>query len=118
MKRLLFRKRMDSKKRIKVLIFGQKFEDSESKTRVRKTFSYKVHRVKELTPEEKAQEIVVRKEFDTKKGIEKLNFKVKGYYYITHERVLFKVNFRHTLSIKIEWNLKNFSPKKSEILTK
>ncbi len=117
MKRLLFRKRMDAKKQIKVLCFGQKFEDSESKSQVRKNFSYKLHKSTDLTQQEEAPEVFIRKAFDSKNGIEKFNFQVKGYYYITHKRVLFKVHFRHTLNIKVQWKSKAFSPKKSEILT-
>lgn len=117
MKRLMFRKRMDAKKRIKVLSFGQKFEDAESKTHVKKNFSYKLFKSSDLTPEQDAPEVNIRKAFDTKNAMEKFNFQVKGHYYVTHNRVLYKVFFRHTLNIKVEWKNKAFSPKKSEILT-
>ncbi len=117
MKKLLFRKRMDSKKRIKVLSFGQKFEDSDSKTQVKKNFSYKLYKSTDLTPQEEAPQIYIRKAFDTKLSMEKFNFQVKGHYYITHKRVLYKVYFRHTLNIKVQWKSKIFSPEKSEILT-
>lgn len=117
MKRLLFRKRMDAKKRIKVLSFGQRFEDATSKTQVKKNFSYKLFKSEDLTPQQEAPQIFIRKSFDTKRAMEKFHFRVKGYYYITHNRVLFKVYFRHTLKIKVQWKSKAFSPKKSEILT-
>ncbi len=108
---------MDSKKRIKVLSFGQKFEDKDSKTEVKKNFSYKLYKSEDLTPQQGDPEIFIRKSFDSKNAMEKFNFQVKGYYYITHNRMLLKVYFRHTLNIKVQWKSKAFSPKKSEILT-
>ena len=117
MKKVLFRKRINLKKRIKTFSIYSRTEDHECKTQVRKGFAYAVDWAKEDKPESKPPLIFIRKSFDTKKGIEAFSFHVKGYFYVTHKRELMRVRFHHTLDIEIKWKVKDFSPKKSASLT-
>jgi len=118
MKRVLYRKRMNLKKRLKTFSIYSRTEDHECKTQVRKGFAYAVDWAKEdPAPESKAPLIFIRKVFDTKKGIETFSFHVKGYFYVNYNRELMRVRFNHTLDIEIRWKAKHFSPKKSVSLT-
>ena len=118
MKRVLFRKRINLKKRVKTFSIYSKTEDQECKTQVRKGFSYAVDWAKEdRPPEPKAPLIFIKKSFNTKKRVETFSFHVKGYFYVNYNRELMRVRFSHTLDIEIQWKAKYFSPKKSVSLT-
>lgn len=117
MKKVEFKKRNNPKKGIKRLSIIQKTNDRECSTTVQKSFLYHVVKAEKEEANVEAPEIYIRKTFDTKKGIERFDFKVKGHFYMTHNRWFLKVNFHHKLNINIVWK-KNFSPKKSAVLTK
>jgi hypothetical protein len=117
MKRLLFRKHASAQNGLKNITLMTRNEDAESKTRVYKNFSYKVTVCDEQDQEPEAPQIFIKKSFDSKRSIEKFSFQVKGWFYTIQKRVLFKVEFEHTLCIKILWKVKIFSPKKSVMLT-
>lgn len=117
MKKVLFKRHNDKDNKIKNIAVLTKNEDKESKTEVYKSFMYKVTAVSDDAVEQIAPQVFIKKELDTKKNIEKFNFRVKGCFYITYDRKLVKVNFVHTLNILINWKKKIFSPKKSEVLT-
>ena len=117
MKKVLFRKRINLKKRIKTFSIYSKTEDQECKTQVRKGFAYTVDWAKEDNPVSKPPLIFIRKSFDTQKKVETFAFHVKGYFYIRYKRELMRVRFCHTLDIEIQWKVKDFSPKKSVSLT-
>ncbi len=117
MKKVLFRKRINLKKRIKTFSIYTKTEDRECKTQVRKGFTYAADWAKNDKPVSKPPLVFIRKSFDTKKKTETFSFHVKGYFYVTYKRELIRVRFHHTLDIEIKWKVKHFSPKKSVSLT-
>jgi len=117
MKDVLFESQIDLEKCRKNFSVYSKTEDKASETQVYKSFTYVVNRVEDVTPVAKAPIVFIRKSLDTKKGIEKFGFHVKGYFLVNHEDAMMKVLFHHTLDIKIKWKAKDFSPKKSESLT-
>ena len=117
MKILQLKKRTDLKRRVKVYSITQKTEDKECVTRVHKSFVYNLSNTAKISPEIEKPQVFVEKSLNTKRGIEKFNFRVKGYFYITHNRILLRVDFKHSLMIHMAWKNKIFSPKKSEILT-
>ncbi len=117
MKKVLFKSRIDLEKKKKNFSIYSKTEDQQCKTDVRKSFTYVVNRARETAPLSRAPLVFIRKGCDTKKGTESFSFHVKGCFHVTHEDVLMKVLFHHTLDIQIKWKVKNFSPKKSESLT-
>lgn len=92
--------------------------DKDSSTQIVKTFTYYASKAKGDSLNIESPEIFVTKSFDTKKRVEKFNFVVKGFFYMTQERGVAKVSFKHTLDINIQWKSKIFSPKKSVVLTK
>jgi len=116
MKTILYKRRCRPKRGIKSLIIRSNSEDKESKTQVRKSFTYNVSKSNEVKPRVEAPEIHITKAVDTKRRVEDFKFSVKGFFYMTHQRQKFKVEFHHVLRIKITWK-KDFSPKKSEVLT-
>ena len=118
MKNIIFKKNIDAEDKTKSLSVIQKFEDKECQTEIQKSFRYAVSGAEINAPPACEPQIYIIKSFDSKKKIEMFNFQVKGSFYITHSRLLWKVEFNHTLDIKIHWKEKIFSPKKSEVLTK
>ena len=116
MKKVLFRKRMNLKKRIKTFSIYSRSEDQECKTQVKKGFAYAVDRAKETRPVSKPPLIFIRKSFDTKKAIETFSFHVKGYFFVTYKRELIRVRFYHTLEIEIKWKAGHLLSKKTESL--
>ena len=117
MKEVLFRKSLKPVKRIKSMAIGSVNEDKDSKTRIRKSFVYHVTPAQEAEKTVAAPQIYITKIFDSKSRVEKFHMIVKGSFYMTHNRFLVKVQFRHTLHIQIDWKTKIFSPKKSVALT-
>jgi len=113
----MFKKVNDPDKGRKSLTIRHRTMDKDSVTIVKKTFTYVVQEVKEMKQKIAAPQVNIIKVFDTKKNIEKFSFKVKGYFYLTHKNILFKICFKHDLKIQIEWKSKVFSPKKSVALT-
>jgi hypothetical protein len=113
MREVLYEKQLDPKKRVKIFTIDSESEDKKSKTKIRKSFKYKVDRAGGAKPRTKAPLVFIRKYFDTKRNIESFSFHVKGFFFITQEEELMKVWFNHTLDIMIRWKAKNFSPSKS-----
>ena len=117
MKDVLFESQIDLEKCRKNFSICSKTENKDSKTQVQKSFTYVVDRVEEAAPAAKAPIVFIRKSFDAKTRVEEFGFHVKGYFLVSHEDMLMKVLFHHTLDITIKWKTKDFSPKKSESLT-
>src|SRR3989338_7916258 len=116
MRNIIYKKKQSIEHRRKLISIAENSEDKECKTYVRKSFVYIVSKA-ETAVEVNPPEIFIKKRFDTKSLIERFSFRVKGAFYITRERNLFKVDFCHTLRINIIWKSKLFSPKKSVTLT-
>ncbi len=117
MNKLLLEKNIDLGNRTKALAVSQKVEDADSITHIRKSFVYKLFYVQEQEPLAEHPEVVIRKIVDTKRRVEKFSFYVTGFFYMNHKRMMLKVGFRHTLDIDILWKDKNFSSKKSAVMT-
>jgi len=118
MKQVIYNKTSDLEKGIKAFSISSKTDNSDSLTEVKKSFSYHVSRVDQLAQENVTPELFITKSFDSKTQTEKFNFQVKGSFGMTQNRFYFKVDFHHTLDIQIFWKNKDFSPKKSVVLTK
>lgn len=117
MKEILINRICDQKRKAKFLSIGQETQDKDSVTSVRKNFVYMLFPMRENPTSLNPPQIYIRKEFDHKNKVEKFSFRVKGYFFITHQEQLFKVRFRHCLNIEIAWKHLIFSPKKSAVLT-
>lgn len=118
MKKMTINRQMDAKNHAKKVAISHNSEDAESKTQVSKSFQYTVSRNVVENPVAEAPQVHIKKAFDSKNKQEKFNFQVKGYFFMKHKGELVKVNFHHALDIKITWKSKDFSPKKSAVLTK
>ncbi|MBF0385901.1 MAG: hypothetical protein HQL27_08530 [Candidatus Omnitrophica bacterium] len=117
MKTITVKSNKDIQKGLKSLSICQKTEDKESISVIEKSFDYYVEATPSLEPKLSIPQVYITKTMDSKEKRESFNFQVKGSFYLTQNRMLFKVNFHHLLDIDIIWK-KSFSPKKSEILTK
>ena len=117
MRNIIYKKKQSLEHRRKLISICENSEDKECKTYVRKSFVYIVSKAEGMEEIPNPPEIFIKKRFDTKSLVERFSFKVKGSFYLTKERILFKVNFCHTLRINIIWKSKIFSPKKSVTLT-
>jgi hypothetical protein len=117
MKKMTFERRQSAENRTKTFCMTSRTEDRESTTQVKKSFHYMVSLPEAAEPSVLDPEIFIRKGFDSKRRQETFNFQVIGSFYMTHERRLLRVDFHHVLDIQIDWK-KDFSPKKSAVLTK
>ena len=117
MRNITYKKKQSLEHRRKLISICENSEDKECKTYVRKSFVYIVSKAESAEEQPAAPEIYIKKRFDTKSLTERFSFRVKGSFYLTQDRNLFKVNFCHTLRINIIWKSKIFSPKKSVTLT-
>jgi len=117
MRDILYKKRESLKHRRKLISITEHSEDQQCRTTVRKSFIYIVTQAETVAKDIGKPEVFIRKAFDTKTQEEKFAFRVKGSFYMTRERSMFKVEFCHTLRIDIVWKNKVFSPKKSVTLT-
>ena len=117
MKDIQYRKSVDVEHRTKDFSVTSRTEDKDSKTQVMKSFQYQVSLIEKVEPAIEPPQIYIKKSFDSVKRVEKFNFQVIGYFYMTHSDNLLEVHFHHTLDIEICWKNKEFSPKKSVILT-
>ena len=112
MRRILYKKMTSLLNRSKAVSVSETSEDKECKTYVRKNFVYIVTPDVEPQGEEiSPPDIYIKKSFDSKTKEERFSFRVKGSFFITRERAIYKVSFCHSLSINISWKLKVFSPK-------
>ncbi len=117
MREILYRKKQSLKTRRKIISLSERAEDTECRTHVRKSFVYIVTKVTEVKETLAQPEVFVKKAFNTKTKEENFSFRVKGSFYMNRDRVLFKIDFCHSLRIRIVWKTKNLSPKKSVTLT-
>ena len=100
------------KGRGKVITLREHADEKECVTDVRKNFIYVAN---EAQCEEKQSIPVVhiKKSFDSVTRDERFSFRVKGSFYVNHSRRLMKVDYCHTLRIKLHWKAKVSSPKKT-----
>ena len=117
MKQMVFKRLNNRTKRRKAVVITSCAEDKNSKTIVRKSFAYKVSEINGTMSPIAEPNIFINKIYDTKKRMERFNFRVKGGFYLTRERAYVRVDFHHALTIEIHWKAKMVSPKQSEVLT-
>jgi len=117
MRQLVYKKRQSLRNRRKGIAIHEFSEDKDCKTQVRKNFAYKVTRVEQVEGPGERPQIFILKEFNTQTKEEKFTFRVRGDFFLTRDRYVFKVEFCHTLRIGIHWKKNIFSPKKSVTLT-
>lgn len=103
MKELLHKRRRDLHKGMKLITINSRIEDKESRTRVRKSFLYRVTRAPKGSALASAPEIYIRKSFDTEHRIEKFSFQIKGNFYTTNGDLVARVYFHHCLNVQISW---------------
>ena len=96
----------------KVITLREHADENECITDVRKNFIYLAS---EVPHEEKQGEpqVHIKKSFDSVTHDEKFSFRVKGAFYVNHNRRLMKVAYCHTLRINLHWKIKAFTPKKT-----
>ena len=96
----------------KVITLREHTDEKECVTDVRKNFIYVAT---EAQSEEKQSipQVHIRKFFDSVSRDEKFSFRVKGFFYVNHNRRLMKVAYCHTLRINLHWKVKVSSPKKT-----
>lgn len=117
MRTIEYKKRHSLKHHRKVICINEHNEDKDCKTHVHKSFVYVVRTAEDTNTPLKEPHIFIRKRFNSKAKQEHFAFKVKGAFYMSRDRGLFKVDFCHALRIAIDWKDKIFSPKKSANLT-
>ena len=97
--------------RSKAISVSESSEDKECRTYVRKNFVYIVSPDVEPQQEISQPDIYIKKSYDTNTKEERFSFRVKGAFFITRDRLFYKVSFCHSLNINIVWKTKIFSPK-------
>ena len=117
MRKIEYRKRHCLKHRRKLISILELAEDKECRTKVQKSFIYKIRNSGYTNDVDSCPQIFVRKHIDNKRQIEYFHFKVKGSFSLKQGRHSYVVEFCHILKINIYWKAKIFSPKKSGTLT-
>lgn len=99
----------------KKIIIRELGEDDQCQTTVKKTFVFLAEPT--MSSEDPGEpQVTIRKSFDSVSRCEKFSFRVKGFFYVNHQRHLVKMNYCHTLKIQLRWKSKTTSPKKSVTL--
>ncbi len=117
MRDILYKKKESLRHRRKMISIIEHSEDEQCRSAVHKSFVYIVTRADTIEKGIEKPEIFVRKNFNTKLQEERFAFRVKGCFYMSKDRFIFRVDFCHTLRVDIVWKNKAFSPKKSVTLT-
>ncbi len=112
MKNILHKTKEILKGQGKLIIIQEHSQDKDCVSDVRKNFLYLA---KEVGREEdqQAPQVHVRKSFDSLRRDEKFSMRVKGFFYVNHNRRLIKVGYYHTLKILLHWKTAIVSPSKS-----
>jgi len=100
------------KGRGKVITLREHADEKECVTDVRKNFIY-VSTPAENEEKHSIAQVHIKKSFDSVSQDERFSFRVKGFFYVNHNRRLVKVDYCHTLRIKLHWKIKTSSPKKT-----
>ena len=96
----------------KVITLREHSEEKECVTDVRKNFIY-VMTEAQSQEEQSEPQVHIRKFFDGISHDERFSFRVKGFFYVNHNRRLMKVAYSHALRINLHWKSKISSPKKT-----
>lgn len=99
----------------KKIIIRENGEDAQCQTNVRKSFVFLATPVTSAS-DPVAPVVNIKKSFDSVARIERFLFRVKGYFFVNHNRQLVRMNYCHTLKIALRWKAKILSPKKSVTL--
>jgi 3-methyladenine DNA glycosylase Mpg len=96
----------------KVITLREHAEETECITDVQKNFIYlaapAVSEEAQPTPR-----VHLKKSFDSISRDEKFCFRVKGAFYVSHGRQIMKVDYCHSLRIKLHWKIAVNAPKKT-----
>ncbi|MFT5170226.1 MAG: hypothetical protein ACI9F2_000143 [Lysobacterales bacterium] len=118
MKKMLYKSDKNLEKKTKTMQYVQEIEEHDSTTIISKQFEYRLEEVEKTDESNTKPNVNIVKTIDSVRKLEKLDFEVRGSFFITYQRKSIKVNFKHKLNVKIYWKNDNFSPKKSAVLTK
>ena len=88
----------------KVITLREHAEEKECVTDVRKNFIY-VATEAQFEEEQSVPRVHIKKFFDSVSRDEKFSFRVKGFFYVNHNRRLMKVDYCHTLRINLHWKV-------------
>ena len=116
MKEMIFKQNTDVNNKVKAVSSVEKIEDKNCITYIEKKFILKLSSTDQVAPKKSQPEFNLIKSFDTKKQIERFRFESKGYFFMTNNRMLVKINYKHSLRIKIVWKTKNVPLEKVSIL--
>jgi hypothetical protein len=117
MRKMVYKRINNPENGSKSMVLSTRKTDRESTAFIYKSFKYAAQKTQDDNRPLTVPEIHIKKSFDSKRLREKFSFRVKGYFYMTHQRMNFKIDFEHTLRIHLYYRSKDFSPKKSEVLT-
>ncbi len=112
MKDILHKTKEILKGRGKTILLREHMEDKECVSDVRKTFIYLAQEA-DIQGEPGTPQVHVQKFFDSVTQDENFSFRVKGFFYVNRNRRLVKVDYCHTLKIRLHWKSRVSSPKKS-----
>ena len=112
MRDILHKTKAIQKGRGKVITLREHAEEKECVTDVRKNFIYLATQA-QSEEKQSIPQVHIAKSFDSVRRDEKFSFRVKGFFYVNHSRRLMRVDYCHTLRIKLHWKIKTSSPKKT-----
>ncbi len=111
MREILYKKKSSLKHRTKSVFIEESSREKDCDTQVRKQFVYRLEKVRGIHRPEAVPQIFIRKFVDNARGVEHFSFRVRGFFYMTQNRIPLRVNFCHSLDIHIQWRTTELSPK-------
>ena len=111
MKNLTYHKKDLKSSRGRAVSIRELTPEADCDTAVRKSFVYLTSRADAIPAEMPAPEVRVIKSIDTDKQQEKFRFRVKGVVYFKKDRFICRVDYLHSLSIRMLWKTHVLSSK-------
>jgi len=96
----------------KLITMREHAEQKDCISDVHKNFIY-VATEAQSEEEQSTPRVHIKKSFDSLSRDERFSFRVKGFFYVNHSRRLMRVDYCHTLRIKLHWKAIASSPKKT-----
>lgn len=113
MKKVFYKKRDLFQKRVKIVQYSEKVEETDCVSHITKRFVYVLNPGVSHQQEGMKPDIQISKGYDSVHECEYFTLHVRGVTQIEQGRKTFRVDFAHSLKIEIDWKTKLLSPEQS-----
>jgi hypothetical protein len=111
MKKVTYRKRDLARFRGRFVAIREIHRDTDCDTQIAKNFVYLLSRADQLPDKPPTPMIYVTKRIDTAANSEIFRLKVKGEIFVTRGRFIYRVEYCHSLKVRLLWKIHVLSSK-------